>query len=81
LDDPAECRLIRRSKMHHVRFRQGEGIRGLGASVASVIVAMPQVVAELESADGQRLVRIDGINPVTRRHTTIDPKVSPPAYW
>jgi predicted nuclease of predicted toxin-antitoxin system len=81
LEDPAECRLIRRSKIHHVRFRQGEGIRGLGAAVASVIVAMPQVVTELEAADGQRLVRIEGINPVKRRHTTIDPKVNPPAYW
>lgn len=81
LDDPDECRLIRRSRMHHVRFRQGEGIRGLGAALASVIVAMPQVVAELEAADGQRLVRIDGINPVKKRHTMVDPKVNPPAYW
>jgi hypothetical protein len=81
LEDPAECRLIRRSKIHHVRFRQGEGIRGLGAAVASVIVAMPQVITELEAADGQRLVRIEGINPVKRRHTTIDPNVNPPAYW
>lgn len=81
LEDPIECRLIRRSKIHHVRFRQGEGIRGLGTAVASVIVAMPRVVAELEAAGGQRLVRIEGINPVKRRHTMIDPKVDPPPYW
>jgi hypothetical protein len=81
LDDPDECRLIRRTKLHHVRFRQGSGVRGFGAAVASVIVAMPQVVAEIEPADGQRLVRIEGINAVKKRHTTVDPKVNPPAYW
>jgi len=81
LEDPDECRLIRRSGVHHVRFRQGDGIRGLGAAVASVIVAMPQVIAELELPDGQRLVRIEGINPVKKRHTTMNPRVDPPAYW
>ena len=81
LDDPVECRLIRRSRMHHVRFRQGPGIRGLSAAVASVVVAMPQVLAELETAGGQRLVRIEGINPVKRRHTTVDPGIDPPPYW
>jgi hypothetical protein len=81
LEDPTECRLIRRSKLHHVRFQPGESMRGFGAAVASVIVAMPQVVTELEKAEGQRLVRIEGINPVKRRHTTVDPTVNPPAYW
>jgi hypothetical protein len=81
LDDPAECRLIRRTRLHHVRFRQHAGIQGLGAAVASVIVAMPMVVTELGQADGQRLVRIEGLNLLRRRHTTIDPAKQPPAYW
>ena len=81
LSDPDECRLIRTSGLHHVRFRQGDGLRGLGAAVASVVVAMPQIVEELATAGGQRLVRISGINPTRLRHETIDPAQDPPAYW
>lgn len=81
LSDPDECRLIRTSGLHHVQFRQGDGLRGLGAAVASVVVAMPQIVEELATAGGQRLVRISGINPTRRRHETIDPAQDPPAYW
>lgn len=81
LSDPDECRLIRTSGLHHVRFRQGDGLRGLGAAVASVVVAMPQIVEELATAGGQRLVQISGINPTRRRHETIDPAQHPPPYW
>lgn len=81
LSDPDECRLIKTSGMHHVRFRQGDGLRGLGAAVASVVVAMPQIVEELAAVDGQRLVKISGINPTRRRHETIDPSQDPPPYW
>ena len=81
LSDPDECQLIKWSRLHHVRFRQGEGLRGLGAAVASVVVAMPQIVEELELADGQRLIQIRGIDPTRRRHETIDPSQDPPPYW
>lgn len=81
LSDPDECRLIKASGMHPVRFRQGDGLRGLGAAVASVVVAMPQIVDELAAVDGQRLVKISGINPTRRRHETLDPSQDPPPYW
>lgn len=59
LDDPAECDAIKKSKLHHVRFRQKrKGMEGLAlaiGAVISVISAMPALLAELEGADGQRL--------------------------
>jgi len=45
------------------------------------VVAMPQIVEELAAVEGQRLVKISGINPTRRRHETIDPSQDPPPYW
>lgn len=81
LADPLECRAIKQSRMHHIRFRQLPGVRGLAAAVASVLVAMPHILEELETVSGQRLVDIHGIDPRRPRHTTTDPRVSPPEYW
>lgn len=81
LDDPAECSEIKRSKLHHVRYSQRQqGLRGLGLALGAIISAMPLVVEELERADGQRLVRINGLDP-TRRFEMVDPARKPPSYW
>lgn len=59
LSDPRECDAIKKSGLHHVRYEQRvAGARGLALALAAIIAAMPMVVRELESADGQRLVRI-----------------------
>lgn len=81
LDDPAETAAIKKSGIHHVRFHQQTGMKGLGLAMAAVLAAMPDVVAALEQAPCQRLVRIDGLDPGRTRHTIIDPNVDPPAYW
>lgn len=86
LDDAEECRAIRDSGMHHIRYRQqtgrGEsgGLNGLALAMAAILAAMRQIVRELEEADGQRLVLIQEIRN-ERRHDTTDPKSDPPPYW
>lgn len=86
LDDVDECRAIRDSGLHHIRYRQrtgrGEsgGLNGLAFAMGAIHSAMRQVVRDLEQADGQRLVLIHEIRN-ERRHELIDPRTDPPAYW
>jgi len=77
-----ECKAIKESGLHHVRFSQRrEGLAGLASALGSVIAAMPAVMEELEQADGQRLVRIVSLDPGRRRFEIIDPSKDPPSYW
>ncbi|MGI8415096.1 MAG: DUF5615 family PIN-like protein [Nakamurella sp.] len=81
LDDPDETTSIRKSKLHHVRYTQRHpGVRGLALALASVISAMPDLVAELEGSDGQRLIAIRAIKP-NGRYVVTDPRREPPRYW
>lgn len=82
LDDADESRAIRDSRMHHIRYPHdtSRGVDGLALAVAAVLAAIRQVLVELERAEGQRLVEIQGIQP-GRRHRTTDPSVDPPPYW
>jgi hypothetical protein len=80
LADPRECDAIKKSGMHHVRYDQGPGLRGLALAVAAIIAAMPTLVEELQQESGQRLVRIQGLRPV-RRFEIVDPRKDPPEYW
>jgi len=58
LDDVDECRAIRDSGWHHIRYRQrtgrGEsgGLNGLALAMGAILAAMRQVVRDLEQADG-----------------------------
>jgi len=82
LSDPQECKAIQDSGLHHVRFAQRrEGLAGLASALGSVIAAMPAVMAELDEADGQRLVHIVSLDPGRRRSEIIDPSQDPPSYW
>ena len=82
LDNPDECDAIKRSGLHHVRYRQRhEGVAGLGLALGSIIAAMPMVMNELEEATHQMLVRIVAVDP-TRRYVLADPRTDPPSsYW
>jgi hypothetical protein len=84
LSDPDECDAIKKSRLHHVRYEQRvQGTRGLALALAAIIGAMPMIMQELESADGQRLVKITSIDqrPSSRFEVT-DPRRNPPsAYW
>jgi hypothetical protein len=82
MSDPDECRAVKRSGVHRVSYRQRHpGLRGLAVAVASVIAAMPDVVDELDNAEGQRLVAIEGIDPTHKRYSLVDPSRDPPRYW
>ena len=86
LDDADECRAIRDSGLHHIRYRQqtgrgdGGGMNGLALAMGAILAAMRQIMRELEAADGQRLVLIHEIRN-ERRHDSTDPKIDPPACW
>ncbi|MFG1904642.1 DUF5615 family PIN-like protein [Micromonospora carbonacea] len=80
--DPDECREVKRSAMHRISYRQRHpGLKGLAFAVGSLVAAMPDVIAELDNADGQRLVAITGINPAKKRYQITDPQRYPPTYW
>lgn len=81
LDDPAECDAIKKSMLHHVRFRQRRrGREGLALAMGAVIAAMPLVMDELEKCGSQRLVHIAGLDPGSR-FSSLDPTTDPPRYW
>jgi len=81
LSDPRECDALKKARIHHVRYDQGKGLRGLALAVAAILAAMPGIVEELEGEGGQRLVRIVGLDPRRRRFEVVDPQKDPPPYW
>ncbi len=75
LSDADECRALRRSGLHHISLQQGRtvrGLKGLARVMASVVVAMPYVLEDLEEADGQRIVELSLLS-AARRHELFDP--------
>jgi hypothetical protein len=83
LEDPSETSAIKKSGMHHIRFSHGhKGMAGLGLAMGAVIAAMPLIVRELDTAHGQQLVHIKGLNPGSKqRFDRVDPAKQPPRYW
>lgn len=85
LESPSESRALKRSGLHHIAVSQGRsahGITGLARIIASVVVAMPYVLADLEKASEQRIVELSLLRAM-KRHTTFDPQreVARYPYW
>lgn len=86
LDDADECRVIRDSGLHHIRYRQqtgrgdSGGLNGLALAMGAILAAIRPVMREIEEANGQRLILIHEIRS-DKRHATTDPRRDPPAYW
>lgn len=53
-----ELRHIRDAGIHHVTFRQEDGLRGLALATASLVAAMPRLVEELGGTVRQRLAEV-----------------------
>ncbi len=82
LNNPDICDAIKKSGLHHIRYDQGRGTIGLALALAAIIAAMPKVMDDLESASGQRLVKIKNLDRATRRFEIVDPARQPPShYW
>lgn len=82
LQSADESRAIRDSGLHHIRYHQNPrlGVDGLALAMGAVMAAIRPVLRDLDAADGQRLVEIEGLS--TRpRHRAIDPTRDPPPYW
>jgi hypothetical protein len=76
LVDPTEWRVLKRSKLHHISLRQGRTVRGasgVARVLASLIVAMPYVLTDLEEAHDQRIVEVSLLS-ATSRHESFDPR-------
>ena len=81
-NDPGECSAIQKSGLHHVSYALDNGLDGLARASASILAAIRPVVAELEAASTQRIVRIHQIATKQKRYTLTDPATDPPsAYW
>lgn len=78
-----EVEAIARSKLHRIQYpHRQEGLPGLGIAMATVCAALPSVLRELESADGQRLVTLRAVDPGRdHRYTVRDPRTDPPKFW
>jgi hypothetical protein len=82
LADPDECRAIRDSRMHHIRYEQRkQGLAGLALAIGAVVAAMPAVMDHLEACGGQQLVRIVSLDPGHKRFEATDPSEEPPRCW
>lgn len=82
LSDPQLCRSLRSSGLHHLSLRQGrtvQGRSGVARVIASIIVAMPYIVEELERAGGQRIVEVS-LLAAGARHEIFDPAAESARY-
>jgi hypothetical protein len=77
---PDEVKAIRKSRMHVVYYEQPDEISGLGRTAGGLLAAIVPVIAELDSARSQLLVRIPCIS-ARKRHGLTDPLKNPPEYW
>ncbi len=76
LVDAREWRALRTAALHHVSLRQGRTVKGrtgVARVLASLIVAMPYVLADLEAVNGQRIVEIALLSAASR-HEVFDPR-------
>lgn len=82
-DDPAECRAIKDSGLHHVTYPIENGMDGLARACGALCAAMRGILAALEAeTPGQRVVRVQGLGPTKRRFVLVDPEREPPSpYW
>ena len=78
-----EVEAIAKSGLHRIQYpHRQDGLAGLGLAMATVCAALPSVLQELATADGQRLVALKGINPGRdHRYGVRDPAVDPPKFW
>lgn len=81
-NDPAECRAIQRSGLHHISYELADGLDGLAMASAAICAGIRSVIAALEGESDQRIVRIHGIASSRRRFDMTNPATDPPSgYW
>lgn len=76
LTDPDLCKSLRSSGLHHLSLRQGRRVKGktgVARVIASLVVALPYAIPDLESAPGQRIVEVALLG-AEARHETFDPQ-------
>jgi PIN like domain len=79
----SEVEAIAKSGLHRVQYpHRQNGLQGLGLAMATVCAALPSVLQELATADGQRLVTLRAIDPGRdHRYAVRNPGSDPPKFW
>ncbi len=76
LADPSEWRALRETGLHHVSLKQGsrvKGKKGVARVMASLILAMPYVLDDLDAVDDQQIVEV-ALLAAGHRHELFDPR-------
>ncbi|WP_042415720.1 hypothetical protein [Streptacidiphilus anmyonensis] len=85
LTRPLEVAAIAKSGLHRIEYRHNHkhgGLVGMGAAIATVCAGLPHALDELEHADGQRLISLNGVDPSRQnRLRIVDPTAVPPKFW
>jgi hypothetical protein len=82
LNDPAECQAIQRSGLHYISYELADGLDGLALASGAICAAIRPIVAELDRARSQRIVRIQGLAHGRRRFQISNQATDPPSqYW
>jgi hypothetical protein len=83
LNRKSEVEAIAKSGIHRVQYPHRQyGLVGLGLAMATVCAALPSVLHELATADGQRLVLLRAIDPGRdHRYVVRNPVSDPPKFW
>ena len=82
LNDPAECQAIQRSGLHYISYELADGLDGLAFASGAICAAIRPIIAELERATSQRIVRVQGLARSRRRFEISNPATDPPSqYW
>jgi hypothetical protein len=68
--------------LHHITYELRDGLDGLAMAGASILAAIRDVMAALEAAPGQRIVRITSVSPRRKAFEIRNPATDPPSpYW
>lgn len=85
LSRPLEVAAIAVSGLRRIEYRQNHkhgGLVGLGAAIATVCAGLPHALAELDQANGQRLISLNAVDPSQQsRLRIVDPVDAPPKFW
>ncbi len=80
LNDPGECRAIKKSGLHHITYEMEDGVEGLALAAASILAAIRPVMKAPNSAAGQRIVRLRAISKRRDSFELSNPASEPTRY-
>jgi len=84
MNRPSEVEAIKKSGMHHIRYKTIDGLDGLGQMTGAIAAMIRPILRDLEESTGQRLVMLTPHFGGTSWYTVVDPNRSQDKslrYW